>query len=61
MPRSASSPIPTGLLRGKVLFVSDVIEADSRRDKVRIAFANSDYALKPNMFATVTLDGTRAL
>ena len=45
------------MLRGKVLFVSDVIEADSRRDKVRIAFANSDYALKPNMFATVILAG----
>ncbi len=33
------------------------IEPDSRRDKIRIAFANSDYALKPNMFATVTLAG----
>jgi len=41
----------------KVLFVSDVIEADSRRNKIRIAFANSDYALKPNMFASVTLAG----
>jgi cobalt-zinc-cadmium efflux system membrane fusion protein len=44
-------------LRGKVLFVSDVIEPDSRRNKIRIAFANRDYALKPNMFATVTLTG----
>jgi cobalt-zinc-cadmium efflux system membrane fusion protein len=34
-----------------------VIEPDSRRNKVRIAFANRDYALKPNMFATVTLSG----
>jgi cobalt-zinc-cadmium efflux system membrane fusion protein len=39
------------------LFVSDVIEPDSRRNKIRLAFANSDYALKPNMFATVTLAG----
>jgi cobalt-zinc-cadmium efflux system membrane fusion protein len=39
------------------LFVSDVIEADSRRNKVRIAFANAHYALKPNMFTTVTLSG----
>ena len=44
-------------LHGKVLFVSDVIEPDSRRNKVRIAFSNSDYALKPNMFATVTVTG----
>jgi len=48
---------PGKALRGKVLFVSDVIEADSRRNKVRIAFANPDYALKPNMFATVVLHG----
>jgi cobalt-zinc-cadmium efflux system membrane fusion protein len=48
---------PDRILRGKVLFVSDVIEPDSRRNKVRIAFANADYALKPNMFATVTLLG----
>ena len=48
---------PDRLLHGKVLFVADVIEPDSRRDKVRIAFANRDYALKPNMFASVTLTG----
>jgi len=48
---------PTTVLKGTVLFVSDVIEADSRRNKVRIAIANARYALKPNMFATVTLSG----
>jgi cobalt-zinc-cadmium efflux system membrane fusion protein len=48
---------PDRALHGKVLFVSDVIEPDSRRNKLRIAFANADYALKPNMFATVTLMG----
>ena len=46
---------PDQILHGKVLFVSDVIEPDSRRDKIRIAFPNADYSLKPNMFATVTL------
>jgi cobalt-zinc-cadmium efflux system membrane fusion protein len=50
---------PDRVLRGKVLFVSDVIEPDSRRNKIRIAIANSDYALKPNMFATVMLAGPR--
>jgi cobalt-zinc-cadmium efflux system membrane fusion protein len=49
---------PDRPLHGKVLFVADVIEPDSRRNKIRIAFANTDYALKPNMFATVTLIGT---
>jgi membrane fusion protein, heavy metal efflux system len=48
---------PDRPLHGKVLFVGDVIEPDSRRNKVRIAFANTDYALKPNMFSTVTLIG----
>jgi cobalt-zinc-cadmium efflux system membrane fusion protein len=48
---------PDRVLQGKVLFVSDVIDSDSRRGKIRIAFANRDYALKPNMFATVVLSG----
>jgi len=48
---------PDRTLHGQVLFVGDVIEPDSRRNKIRIAFANADYALKPNMFATVTLVG----
>jgi len=48
---------PDKVMKGKVLFVSDVIEADSRRNKVRIAFPNPGLALKPNMFATVTLYG----
>jgi cobalt-zinc-cadmium efflux system membrane fusion protein len=51
---------PGRTLHGKVLFVSDVLEPDSRRNKVRIAFANPDYALRPNMFATVTLRGAEA-
>jgi cobalt-zinc-cadmium efflux system membrane fusion protein len=50
---------PGRTLRGKVLFVSDVIEPDSRRNKLRIAFPNPDNALKPNMFATVTLSGSK--
>lgn len=50
---------PDHVLHGKVAFVADVIEPDSRRDKIRIAFANADYGLKPNMFATVTLLGPK--
>jgi membrane fusion protein, heavy metal efflux system len=48
---------PDRVMHGKVLFVSAVIEPDSRRNKIRIAFANQDFALKPNMFAAVTLTG----
>jgi cobalt-zinc-cadmium efflux system membrane fusion protein len=45
---------PERVFSGKVLFISDVIEPDTRRNKVRIAFENADKALKPNMFANVT-------
>ena len=48
---------PTVMLKGKVSFVSDVLEPDSRRIKVRIAFSNARHTLKPNMFATATLMG----
>ena len=48
---------PERVLQGKVLFLSDVIDSDSHRGKIRIAFANRDYALKPNMFASVVLSG----
>jgi cobalt-zinc-cadmium efflux system membrane fusion protein len=55
----ALSAYPGKVLHGKVLFVSDIIEPDSRRDKLRIAFPNADVSLKPNMFATVTLVGAK--
>jgi cobalt-zinc-cadmium efflux system membrane fusion protein len=55
----ALSAYPNRTLQGKVLFVSDVLEADSRRNKLRIAFPNADVSLKPNMFATVTLLGPK--
>jgi cobalt-zinc-cadmium efflux system membrane fusion protein len=55
----ALSAYPGRVLHGKVLFISDIIEPDSRRDKLRIAFPNADVSLKPNMFATVTLVGPK--
>ncbi len=42
---------------GKVLFVSDVLEPDTRRTKVRIAFDNPEKTLKPNMFADAVFEG----
>jgi membrane fusion protein, heavy metal efflux system len=49
---------PEHVLKGKVLFISDVVEPDSHRNKVRIAFENPGYKLKPNMYANVTLMST---
>ena len=43
---------PNEALRGTVLFVSDVLDTDTRRIKVRIAFNNPDGRLRPGMFAT---------
>jgi membrane fusion protein, heavy metal efflux system len=45
---------PDRVFTGRVLFISDLIEPDTRRNKVRIAFENPDKAFKPNMFANVT-------
>jgi cobalt-zinc-cadmium efflux system membrane fusion protein len=45
---------PSDVFKGEVLFVSDILDADTRRTKVRIAFQNPDIRLKPNMFANVS-------
>lgn len=45
---------PGEVFGGKVLFVSDVLEPDTRRTKVRIAFDNPSKKLKPNMFANAS-------
>ena len=42
---------PGEVLHGSVLFVSDVLDPDTRRTKVRIAFDNPDRRLRPGMFA----------
>jgi cobalt-zinc-cadmium efflux system membrane fusion protein len=42
------------VFKGNVLFVSDILDPDTRRTKVRIAFQNPDLRLKPNMFANAT-------
>ena len=45
---------PRETLKGQVLFVSNVLDPDTRRTKVRIAFQNQGARLKPGMFANVT-------
>ena len=42
------------VFKGRVLFFSDILDPDTRRIKVRIAFQNPDMRLKPNMFANAT-------
>src|SRR6266849_5490469 len=48
------SAYPAEVFAGKVLFISDVLDPDTRRTKIRIAFENPEIKLKPNMFANAT-------
>jgi cobalt-zinc-cadmium efflux system membrane fusion protein len=50
----AFTAYPGEVFKGQVLFVSDVVDADTRRTKVRIAFENPDIRLRPGMFANVS-------
>jgi cobalt-zinc-cadmium efflux system membrane fusion protein len=47
---------PGEVFHGTVSFVSPVLQADTRRDLVRAAFDNADGRLKPNMYASVSID-----
>ena len=47
---------PGQVFHGTVAIVSDVVEPDTRRNKVRISFSNPGGKLKPNMFANVSFN-----
>jgi len=47
---------PEQVFRGTVAFVSAVVEPDTRRNKVRIAFSNPAGKFKPNMFANASFN-----
>jgi len=49
------SAYPAQTFHGQVAFVSQVLQADTRRDLVRAAFANTDGRLKPNMYAKASI------
>lgn len=49
------SAYPDEVFHGRVSFVSPVLQSDTRRDMVRVAFANADGRLKPNMFAKASI------
>ncbi|WP_199100110.1 efflux RND transporter periplasmic adaptor subunit [Dyella sp. ASV21] len=49
------SAYPDQVFHGQVSFVSQVLQADTRRDMVRSVFANADGRLKPNMFAKASM------
>ena len=47
---------PGEIFHGTVAFVSDVLDTDTRRNKVRITFANPAGKFKPNMFANASFN-----
>ena len=47
---------PDKVFHGNVAFVNPVLQSDTRRDLVRVTFANPDGLLKPNMFASASID-----
>ncbi|WP_115705539.1 efflux RND transporter periplasmic adaptor subunit [Legionella sainthelensi] len=47
---------PNQIWEGKVAFVNNLIDPDTRCNKTRIAFTNANHKLQPNMFATVQMD-----
>ena len=48
---------PDQPLKGKVLYIGDMLDPDTRTTKVRFLLENQDSRLKPGMFATVFLRG----
>jgi Cu(I)/Ag(I) efflux system membrane fusion protein/cobalt-zinc-cadmium efflux system membrane fusion protein len=49
------SYIPGKRFKGKVLFIYPFLEPKTRTAKLRLAFANSGYELKPGMYADIYL------
>ena len=51
---------PGKVFEGKVTYVGDVVDPQSRTVKVRVEVQNPDHKLKPEMFARVALAGAAA-
>jgi cobalt-zinc-cadmium efflux system membrane fusion protein len=58
-PASATvAAFPDRTFPGKVNYVSSILDPDTRTAKARIEVANPDGALKPGMFASVSVDAS---
>jgi len=51
--------IPGEVFTGKVTYIYPYLESQTRTNRVRLEFNNSDLRLKPDMFANVTLMASR--
>jgi len=55
---ATAQSFPGEAFKGRVTFVADQLDPDTRTVKVRVAYGNSDGRLKPGMFANVTFLGS---
>jgi len=55
---AAVQSFPGETFKGRVTFVADQLDADTRTIKVRVAYRNADGRLKPGMFASVIFLGS---
>jgi Cu(I)/Ag(I) efflux system membrane fusion protein len=51
--------VPGRVFTGKVVYIYPYLEAKTRTIKIRLEFDNSDFALKPDMFANVEVLASR--
>ncbi len=49
------SPYPEKIFKGKISYISEVIDPETRGVKVRVEVQNAKGLLKPEMFATVKI------
>ncbi len=52
---------PDDVFKGQVVYVGEVVDPTSRTVKVRLEFPNSEFKLKPDMFANVKIDAAEDL
>ncbi|MCD6390177.1 MAG: efflux RND transporter periplasmic adaptor subunit [Desulfobulbaceae bacterium] len=52
--------IPGKRFTGKILYIYPFLTAKTRTARLRLAFANSDYQLKPGMYANIYISSTLA-
>jgi len=52
---------PGRVFKGKLSYIYPYLDGKTRTNKVRIEFANSDLILKPDMFASITLNASRTI
>jgi cobalt-zinc-cadmium efflux system membrane fusion protein len=55
----SATAFPEKTFKGKISYISDVVDERTRTEKARVTIDNSSGLLKPGMFATVLIEATR--